>query len=37
MQTLIDLGQWIAIVLGGLALAAALVVGTLSWLLNHPD
>jgi hypothetical protein len=37
MQILIDVGQWVAIVVGGLLLAAALVVGTMSWLLNHPD
>ncbi len=36
MHTLIVVTEWVGMVLAGIAVAAALVVGTLSWLLNHP-
>ena len=37
MQTLIELGKWLGVVLGGLTLMGLLVVGAMVWLLNHPD
>ena len=37
MDSWIDIAQWLAAGIGTLAVIAALVVGTLSWLLNHPD
>jgi formate/nitrite transporter FocA (FNT family) len=37
MHTLIEFGKWLGIVMAGFVFAGALIVGTLSWLLNHPD
>jgi hypothetical protein len=37
MQTLIELGKWLGVVLGALTLMGLLVVGAMVWLLNHPD
>lgn len=32
----IDIAQWIMVGLGALVVVGALILGALSWLLNHP-
>jgi hypothetical protein len=33
----IDLAQWLAAALGTIVVMTAVVMGGMSWLLNHPD
>jgi len=37
MEALIDIAKLLAAALGAIVAVGAVVVGTLSWLLNHPD
>ena len=37
MDSWIDITKWLAAGIGSIGVLAALVVGTLAWLLNHPD
>ena len=37
MQTLVEIGKWLGIVMAGFAVTGVVVVSALSWLLNHPD
>ena len=36
MDILIEIVEWIAVVVGGFAVAGALVVAAMAWLLNRP-
>jgi hypothetical protein len=37
MDTLIDIVKWLGAAVGAVVVLGTLVVGALSWLLNHPD
>jgi hypothetical protein len=37
MDLWIDIAKWLAAGIGSIVVLGALVVGTLSWFLNHPD
>jgi hypothetical protein len=37
VDLLIEIGRWLGLAAAGLLLLATVIVGTLSWLLNHPD
>ena len=37
MESWIEVAMWLAIAVGAIAAIGALIVGILSWFLNHPD
>jgi hypothetical protein len=37
MESWIEIVKWLGVALGALAVIGALIVGILSWFLNHPD